>query len=280
MSGARFGLRIAASCLVAVLATATFGLAAGMTAPAAGATTEAVSHWNIFGGCSSGGSCGRLVVTAKYRFLVGASNPKPFTITANEVCGAHFNDLNADFSSLGYKGRFVQTNIGVNCGTNNGTGIHGNAVWELGAFVSATNTYYYSSQASSGDVRAFRCVEANLFGYQRIGCVTHLDPGRGTITQNQSNEALFILTSGTGSIPIGMGGDFNLTTVPGWPVNWWEIDSAVQRWTWNTRSSTKQKIYYFWGDKTNHSGRGNPSTYCDAAQWVSDHCLLAGDFYV
>lgn len=278
--------RSVVGCIMSILVLSTgFGVAQ----PAGAAVAEPVAQWNIFGGCSSGGSCGGTAATALYKFFVGAANPKPFSITVNEICaGPQFNDLYNYFTSLGYQARFVQTNVGVNCGTQNGTGVHGNAVFALGAYVgeapatgvAALTGHIYWDQAPSGDVRSLKCLTANLFGYVRNSCVTHLHPPPpGTITTNQNNEALSIMAFGSGSTPSSLGGDFNTTSPPGWGA-WWEVD-ATRRWTHNTRNvSTRRKIDWVFGNKNAHTGYGNAGTYCDPATGVSDHCLLTGTFYV
>lgn len=276
-----------------VIGSAVFAVVLVLTsaaAPSAGASVaEPVAQWNIYGGCSGAGSCGGTAATALYKFFVGAANPKPFSITVNEICaGPQFSDLYNYFTSLGYQARFVQTNIGVNCGTQNGTGIHGNAVFALGAYVAeapstspaAQTGHIYWDQYSSGDVRSLKCLTANLFGYVRNSCVTHLHPPPpGTITTNQNSEALSIMALGSGSTPSSLGGDFNTTTPSGWGA-WWEVD-ASRHWTYSTpNSSTRRKIDWIFGNKSAHVSFGGAGTYCSSAAGVSDHCLLTGTFFV
>ncbi len=265
-------------------------LALGMTGwtETASAGQEYVFHWNIQGGCISGGACGQPYSANSANFIVAISIPKPFLVTYNEVCAgalavggtSQVNTLFNYMASQSYQGRFSQTNIGVNCGTQNGTGIHGNMVFQPGA-VLADNEYTYASQrpyppgSPHPDVRRFRCLKTSIFGLIRYGCVTHLD-NVAPYTINQNNEAAWIMTAGIGTTPTRIGGDFNTTSPPSWG-SFNEVD-ALRRPTIDSRApgGASQKKDWFFGSKANHVGFGNASVSCLPSQ--SDHCTLLGQF--
>jgi len=239
----------------------------------ASAGSERVFQWNIQGGCSGTGNCGGLAPATTANYLVALSNPKPLVLTFNEVCGSQYSELYNYLSAQGYQGRFQLTAGGVNCGTNDGTGIHGNAIFQPGAVV-ASSSYYYVNRPPTGDVRGLYCLTTSIFGLVRNSCVTHLD-NSSSYTSLQNGEAAWIMTAGIGSTPTKLGGDLNSQSPASWGA-FNEVDAARAK-TFNAKGTLNQKLDWFFGSKANHTGFGSPSRYCNAA--LSDHCALGGIFY-
>ena len=211
-------------------------------------------------------------------------HPNPVTASANEICHGQF--LIIASHTPGHLATFTNTNSPVNCGTGSPpTGLHGNALYQVGAPVTTNpDVYAYVAQsaATNDDYRMVTCRTMSIFGIWRRGCVTHLDPNVGVAWQ-QNGEALWILTAGIGTVPSTLGADLNLEPNPpatifpssGWLSNWRDVSSHTMYS--HSSSAPDRKIDYLLGSMYGHYAAGWPSRLCDAS--LSDHCMIRGTFF-
>jgi hypothetical protein len=242
---------------------------------------ENVVHWNIWGTCGQGGTCGSEDSINTLAFMVGGANPKPFTITVNEICNpGQFNLLAFYLASVGYTAHFTRTNYPTNCGggENPKTREFGNAIFQLGQVALQGGTpYTLPSQTGSGnpndDTRKLTCMHQLLFGILRRGCVTHLDPSASpqTVTNNQNAYVVDYLQQTMSGIPTAVGADLNLTSPAFWGTNWRSTGGGPTYSSWYPY----ERLDWLFGSKLGHTASGSPGIYCNYL--VSDHCLITGD---
>lgn len=260
-----------------VTAAALVSLLVVAAAPAAGAVDEPVTQWNIQGGCAGGGNCGGPLPVNTLVYLVTGANPRPWAITLNEVCFENqYLSLQSQLSQLGYLGLFTPTNNDTDCGSPTHSGYHhGNAIFQLGAYVEQTDEIVLPTQTAGADTRKLRCRTANVLGLLRRACVTHLDPtGPAPFTMakttSQNNEAVWILSGSIGSTATSFGGDLNLANPPSWGTNWRPVGGGAT----HPSNAPTSKIDHMFGSKVGHTASGWPGIYCNSG--VSDHCLITG----
>lgn len=220
-------------------------------------------QFNIWGNVGWGGTgqtSADLVV-----FLVAASDPKPMSVSTEEVCSDQYLRLQDDLGDLGYVAiRTITVNVGGSCG------YYGNAMFLLGSkvtdatFVPPNLEVEYAQQ--SGELRKFECQRMTTLIGPYTACTTHLAPA--SVYVNQSAELRSTMDYLYPNDRRLAAGDWNYTNPSGWPTNYWDIDPTGS-FTF-TASSPSSRIDYAWGVKTNFPSARSGGAYCSQA--YSDHC--------
>jgi len=236
-----------------------------VSSPAAASTPAPVHQYNL---CSN--TCrsqtpndpADLVI-----YQVGTSNPRPWSVTLNEVCSPEYLKLLNALDSYGYSPvRTVTVSVGGTCNQ------YGNAMFVLGNPILTKDEFPLSS---STELRKLTCQRVELFGAY-VFCVSHTAPDQASA---HSAQILYIMNGNYGARRRMFGGDLNL--VPGdLPAGWYngysEVDPASRR-TY-TAISPLVKIDYAFLQRTAPASHYTGPPYCDPS--FSDHCYLVGAFLI
>jgi endonuclease/exonuclease/phosphatase family metal-dependent hydrolase len=261
------------------------GLAAGflvgppLTDSAAAAQVDIPVHeWNICGAaCFHGAPDPANVV----RYIVGASNPSPWSVSLTEVC-INTNQYTAMANQLddwGYHADFYVAKTGVsNCGGTN----YGNVVFALGPRLAVDRYKFLSQEPGATELRGVVCSTAAGFLGDWEACSTHL-VNNASYARIQEDQLYSHVTSSMLTI---VGGDFNLTpdesvSFSDWRNAYDEIDEVAPFKPTFEESDPDKKIDYIWARDTGAiSSPYVPVTTCDGENLGSDHCYYSGRFRV
>ena len=281
--------------ITAVAALVFGGVFAVGETPADAAENRSSWQYNICGGpCNQGDF---LPVNALID-QVSRANPRPMTISVNEVCNSQYIGLRDGLAAYGYnRARTITDSSSTDCQGES----QSNVVFSIGTLQS-TYFYTYGAQASAdtsrGENRKYVCVRMDVFA-QLAACSTHLhntselETATRRVKHAQSDEAIFVTNSQFSTRWRFVGGDFNFppdelypTTstraMDVWYASYWEAAGRLfSTGTHETNSVSHLKIDYVWMDKSHGSANPEPSEnrfLIFASEPVSDHALVVGRF--
>lgn len=214
--------------------------------PAAAAVTDIpVNQWNMCGQVCYAGSATPADVV---HFAVGIANPRPWTVSLNEVC---FNSnqrsrLINTLGDLGYNSfHYTARSSVAGCG---GTAF-GNLIFAIGPRINQSSTAFATQDPNSLERRGVTCVRNGNFGFNHTGCSAHLDnPVNNSIALAQEDQLYnYIKFSISNQAVKLVGGDFNITPDRSdfnkWRTDFDEIDEAQP---WQATMDNGQKRDYIW----------------------------------
>lgn len=283
--------------VISALASLLFcgGMVAVSSQPAGAAVNRYSWQYNICGGVCNQGDF--LPVNALIDQVIRA-NPRPMTISLNEVCNSQYIGLVGGLATYGYTGaRTITDTATSDCQGES----QSNVVFATGTFQSSY-VYTYTAQAPSdtqrGESRKLVCLRMNVFALL-AACSTHLTGSPATwsgtrrVRHSQSDEAIFVTNSQFSTRWRYFGGDFNFPpdelypntstrAMDIWYASYWEAAGRLfSTGTHETYEPSGLKLDYVWMDKGHGSANPDPAEtryLFFAGDRVSDHYLLVGRF--